>query len=510
MTRSTCRQYDIIAVDKDESTVAPQQPIEQGQEIGQGQEVYAEQPPAEGTVESEGVEENLQQYAPPEPPPQSPADRVLEIVKRSAIPLVLVVVALLLIVVFVRVLQGFGGKKQVNLTYWMLWEDEKIYQPLIDDYQRANPNIKITMTKQTPKEYRERLENAILKGEGPDMFRFHNTWVPMLLQKAVIASVPDATVKEIKFETTFYPVVKADLFKGNAYYGIPLMFDSLGLYYNESILKAVGVGVPKTWDEIKFKAAPALTVKDTKGNIKTSGLALGTATNIEFWSDILGTLLYQNQGDPYRPEGDSAKDALLFYTQFALPPDNVWDKDSDNSILAFASGKVAMMFAPSWIALEIKAISPDLAFKIAPFPQPADHPPITWATYWVEGVSAKTTHKKEAFAFLAYLVRRENLTKLYSEQAKVRAFGAPYSRTDLAEQLKGHPYLDAIVSAGPYAKSAYLSSRTLDNGLNDRISKYYENAITSILGGSSPEGALDTVRQGIGQVLTSFSIQAAP
>lgn len=508
------RQYDIIAMDNDEST-------KEDFTVQQGQDIYAAEPVPEQTpaeyAEAVPQGDNLEQYVPPEPPPLSPGERVMTIFKRFGIPIILIIVAIGLVFIFLRFLRGGGSKKEITLNYWMLWEDEKAYLPLIDEYQKKNPTVKIVISKQTPKEYRERLENAILKGEGPDIFRFHNTWLPMFLQKNVIAHVPEKIMAAGEFEKTFYPTVKSDLGAKDTqgktrYYGIPLGFDGLGLYYNETILNAAGVKVPTVWDTLR-ETAKNLTVKDRRtGAITTGGIALGTTNNIEFWSDIVGLLLYVNQADPYHPQSDNikvaerAKDALVYYTLFALPPDNTWSKDQDNSILAFGSGRLALMFAPSWIAIDVKAINPDLAFKVAPVPQVQGSPSVYWGSYWVEGVSTKSLKQEEAFKFLAFLSNKESLAKIFSEQAKLRGFGIPYSRVDLAEQLKGHPILDAYIVAGPNARSGYLSARTFDNGINDQISKYYENAINKILDGGSPEGELGTISQGVGQVLSQFGL----
>lgn len=399
--------------------------------------------------------------------------------------------------------RGSGGGGPVTLTYWGLWEDESVMQPVIDEYKEAHPNITINYVFQTPKQYRERLEAAIGRGGEVDIFRFHNTWVPMFKDK--LAAIPDSVFPKKEFETTFYPVVKTDLNLSGNYVGIPLMIDGLALLINQDIFDAAGVSPPKTWDDVQT-AAQTLTVKDLNGQIRTAGIALGTAGNVEHFSDILALMMMQNGANLTNPVSSEASDALAYYRLFAEEPNKSWDETKPNSIVAFAQGQVAMIFAPSWEALTVKSLNPTLKFKTIPVPQLPDAPGITWASYWVEGVANNSSHQKEAWEFLKYLSTKETMTKLYTNQANLRGFGEPYSRTDLAQTLTADPIVGAYIIQAPQAKSFPLASKTHDNGLNDRMIKYLEDAVNAVSQGSSPQSALQTAAQGFQQILSQYGI----
>jgi len=65
---------------------------------------------------------------------------------------------LLILIFFLKLI--FGAKappKDITLTYWGLWEDKEVFAPLITDYQRKNPGIKIDYQKMTPQDYRDKL-----------------------------------------------------------------------------------------------------------------------------------------------------------------------------------------------------------------------------------------------------------------------------------------------------------------------------------------------------------------
>lgn len=400
--------------------------------------------------------------------------------------------------------QNFGGSKQATLTYWGLWENDATLQTMLNNFQKQNPNIKIQYVKQSPRQYRERLQAAIARGEGPDVFEFHNTWVPMLRNE--LAPAPATVMTASEFGSTFYPVAAADLVGGSSVYGMPMMIDGLGLYYNTDLLSAAGVAPPTTWPEL-LDVVPKLTVRaDTQ--IQKSAIALGTTGNVENFSDIIALMMMQNGAKLVSPTGKEAEDTLTFYRKFSNPSDPVytWSDSMDNSVYAFGTGKVAMMIAPSWRVFDIKQINPSLNFKITGVPQLPGNT-INWASYWVEGVSAKSK-STAGWTFVKYLTSKDTLTTLYAEEAKARLFGEPYSRTDLAATLKDDPYLGAYVAEAPTAKSFPLASRTFDNGINDKLIQYVTDAVNAVGQGSAPTQALDTMSQGFAQVLGSYGLSA--
>lgn len=398
-----------------------------------------------------------------------------------------------------------GPSGPASLTYWGLWEPEEVMQTIIEDYKKDHPNIEITYKQQSTVQYRERLQAAIERGEGPDIFRFHNTWLPMF--KKQLAPIPDNVMTAEEFQKTFYAVAQDDLLMDGKFYGIPLYIDGLLLYYNKNLLSSVGISnPPSTWQEFEDYTA-RITVKDGFGRIQTSGAAMGLAENVEHFSDVLGLIMYQNGVKFPDLTSQEAVQALTYYTLFAQKPNNIWDELQDNSIVAFAGGKVGFIFAPSWQVFEIKQLNPSLNFGVAPVPQLGGATPVAWASYWVEGVSNKSSNSQAAYEFLKYLSSKDVMTKLYSEQAKLREFGEAYSRTDLASTLEGNEFLAPVLVQAPDMRSWYMASRTNDNGIDDRIIKYFENAVSSVKNGSSPAGAMDTAARGVKEVLDEYGVK---
>lgn len=417
-----------------------------------------------------------------------------------------IVIFVLFLIVFIKLL--FGGKSaptQISLSYWGLWEDKEIFAPLIQEYQKKYPNIKIDYQKMTPQDYREKLLARSKNGQGPDIFRFHNTWLPEIRELA--APIPNTIMTTDEFEKTFYKIHQKDLKVDSYYYGLPLEIDGLVLVYNENLLKKVGIQTaPATWDEVT-DIVGRLTVKDKQGKLITSGIALGTTSNVEYFSDILGLMLLQNGGSLSKLDQPEGAGALEIYRKFAEPPQGFWNDDMPNSTTAFIQEKVAMILVPSWAILNIKAANPDIVLKVIPVPSVPGATPVSIANYWVEGVSRYGKNQLEAWKFLRFLVQKDTMTKLYEIETRLRPFGEPYSRVDLAPLLAQNEYVGAVIKQADTYASIPVIKRTYDNGLNDEIIQYLENAVNATIQGVSYTEALKTASEGVKQVFTKYKVE---
>ncbi len=419
-----------------------------------------------------------------------------------------------------------------QLTIWGLWEDESFLKPAFEEYKKTHPNLVIKYEYQSSLNYRSRTQTKIDKGEGPDILMIHSTWVPMFLKSNSLAAAPAEVVPMADFMKEFNPVVVEDFtnykmledqinrnanikdkpkalqeqfVKKGQIYGMPRGIDGLGLYVNMDILQNIGGQVPVTWNEFKDTAFKATVAQD--GVIQTSGAAIGLTGNVDHWSDIVGLLFMQQPGaNITAPNDENGADVLKFYTDFVRNKDiKTWDSTMPRSTDAFASGKVLFYFAPSWRAHELRKLNPSLNFKIFPVPQLASKK-VGWANYWGYSVSSQSKFQKDAWELVKFLTSAESETLLYQQAATTdnRLFGLPYANVNLQTQLQPDPLVGAFVTQGPYYKSWYLSSDTKDQGINDEMIKYFEDAVNVTADGADPRGALDTTKKGIDQILDKY------
>lgn len=495
----------------DPNSTTPLTPAPAAGMVGQGQ-IYS----------SEGV---TMQVPPPPALPSTPPSNQQQMVTApsggsrfpKALLIILGVVVVLGGIAFAAIkflLPQVSKSAPVTLTWWGLWEDEATVSPLISDYESQHPNVKITYVKQSKEDYRERLTNTLAKGtDGPDIFTFHNTWAPMY--KNDLDVIPPTVMASQEYSQTFFPVVSSDLRTQNGLVGIPLGIDTIALFINTDIFATYGKTAPRTWDDLR-QTALDLTIKDQNGNITQSGVALGRTENVDNWQEVLALMMVQNGVNlTSMTPTDRAQTALSFFTVFSNT-DHVWDETLPPSTVAFATGKTAMYFGPSWRVFDIKQQNPNLHFSVVPVPQlPKDNPSqpdAAYATYWAQGVWAKSPSKTVAWDFLKFLSSKDSLQKLYQNAASVRQFGEPYPRQDMASLLSSDQTMGAFESQAQNAQSWFLASRTFDGatGINSQVSKYFEDAVNSINKGTGVDQVLPTLTSGVTQVLSNYGLTTAP
>lgn len=390
---------------------------------------------------------------------------------------------------------------KTTLVYWGLWEPDQALRDVLDKFEEANPGVEVEYVMHNPRDYRERLQTAVAGGSGPDIFRFHASWTPMLSRE--LDPMPGSVMSAAQFEQAFYPVVRQQLVLDGRVMGVPLMYDGIGLYYNKDALAAADASPPRTWADLKALAA-RLTIRDGSA-VTRAGVALGNADNVDHFAEVIGLLMLQNGADPANPNTREGQEALRFYTNF-VTQDNVWSDQLPSSTVAFARGDAAMMLAPSWRVHQIIATNPDLNFGIVPAPRLGDRP-IGWATYWAEGVNAFSDNKTEAWKLVKFLSSAETMQRLFSEQSQIRSFGEPYSRVELADNLAANELVEPFLSDAPFAQGWFLNSATHDNGINDQLIRYYRDAVNAVIGGSSASQAMTTVEDGTAQVLRQYGAE---
>ena len=79
----------------------------------------------------------------------------------------------------------------------------------------------------------------------------------------------------------------------------------------------------------------------------------------------------------------------------------------------------------------------------------------------------------------------------------------------MADKLNSNPLVSPFVDQAAKAQTWYLCSNTFDNGINDRMIKYYEDAVNAVNLGKTAKEALQTTDQGVAQLLSQYGLSAS-
>lgn len=397
----------------------------------------------------------------------------------------------------------FGGSSKntpVTISMWGLWESPEVMSSMAEKYRTDHPNVTINYDDRsvlTPEDYKERVFSRLGTESNLDVLLVHNTWVKGL--STLLSPLPTTVMDATEYKDKFYPVAEESATVDGNIYAVPAFYDGLVLVYNKDHFKEIDqLEPPTSWEEFR-KLAIELTVKGADSKIVRAGAAIGTANNIDFFSDILGLLLAQTGAKiPDDMDSRAAQDALLFYTDF-VKEYGVWDNSFPEASTSFAEEKVSMIIVPSWNLLDILNARPDLNIGVAPVPQALESNPVSWGSFWMYVVPANSTNKAAAWEYIKYLTQQDQQLAAYNNATQFRQYGAPFSLASLASQVTSNPYIGPVLQSAPFAKSGIIAGRSGNvvqvSALKDAVNAVLESKNNSVSAATVLKTAKSTISQ---------------
>ncbi len=395
--------------------------------------------------------------------------------------------------------------KTVTINYFGLWEPSQVMKPVIDAFEKQNPNIKVNYLPQSSQDYQERLTTNLTSQTPPDVFRLHSTWLPIFAK--YILPAPANTISSTEISTNFYPVVSKLLVSNGQVYGVPMTVEGLGLFVNTSMLAQKQIKTPKTWEDLVTAAKSLTEIDPTTSKITRAGVALGNTSNVDHWPDIVSLMLLQAGVKMTNMKSPEVQSTLDYYTKFVTKL-KVWDETLPPSTVAFANEKVAMILAPSWRAREIKAMNPSLSWEVVPVPQLPDVEALNWASIWFETVSKETKYPQESWKFVSFLASANAQQLLFDSASTERSYPQSPANKIAASNAVKNPVIAPFATSMETATSFYTASMTRDGktALNSRLIKYLEDAINSFSLSQDGNKIVETLDSGFVQVLSEYGL----
>lgn len=421
----------------------------------------------------------------------------------------------------------------VTLTFYGLYDDSEIYEPLIEAYESDHTNVDIIYKQFTdPDAYLDLIINELAEGEGPDIFLMHNSWFPKHYKK--LTPAPEEVVTPDVFRSVFVEITGDELIIPDSngeeqVWGVPLYVDTLALYYNDEYIEDAlpEQGTPSdTWEGIKEDVVALNREDQSFERFERAGIAIGRSDNILRAFDTLMLMMAQYKVSFYSEDltettlasDPNALSALELFTSFALPSQKnySWNKylaDADSAekeLTTFASGKVAMImgftFTYEQIVNEISRLAAegeetidinDVKIQEAPQVYDPDTSAETreaYASYYAPVVSRTSENSETAWDFLATLVSEDSL-RYYNEETH-----RPSALRSLIEEQEVDPIYGVFASQVGYAQSIPMVDA-------DLYKEIFLDGVESILNTSNASTVLQTISDEIQALIPSTGIK---
>lgn len=333
-----------------------------------------------------------------------------------------------------------NGEKTV-ITFWngFTGSDKETLEALVNEYNETNDkNIEVEMSIMPWDSLYQKLSTTLAVGEGPDFVAMAPERMGAYADAGAFVSVNDAWTDGYIEESVVPEALKASLVFNDEYYGVPMNYATLLLYYNKTILEEAGLdpeAPPTTWEELE---AYAQQIVD---NTDKYGFTMAIKETTPMWC----IMLWGNGGEVIEngtPVFNSAQNVETI-TRWA---ENIRDKKFGPEVLTggeidklFESQKLAMYFCGPWATNGFKAAGIDFGVAQAPAGPAAQ---ITQGNGTGMYLTSSSKQKEAVYDFFSWWNTKDSQVKWSL------GTGFPPARTDIeAESLSENPYVIEFAKA---------------------------------------------------------------
>jgi raffinose/stachyose/melibiose transport system substrate-binding protein len=356
-----------------------------------------------------------------------------------------------------------------TLTMFAASDYKAAVDPLISDFEKANPGVKINVTYAGGNDFETTEGTALASGHGPDIID--------ALPGATGAIASQTLIKEGKIlDLSDQPWAKdvpasvnaqniPDLPDKQKVHLYPVLIQPMGAFYNKKALSDTGLNAPTTWSElIKFC-----------GDAKAAGKGAYSLGISDQWItqlipySLANTLVYGK--DPDWGRNGTMKSGQVKLTEskwvetfqkydemnkagcFTADPNAV---NLDNSLAPVATGKALGIVQVGALFGNLQSLNKNVEYQLKPLPA-TDNPADTYmpaAPAHEFGVNAASKNKDLAVKFINFLAEPANVNKFVTTIGGAvpavpnNDFKPPAVLTDFNEYVKNDkirpfPYLEA-------------------------------------------------------------------
>ncbi|MGL4373596.1 MAG: maltose ABC transporter substrate-binding protein [Turicibacter sp.] len=331
--------------------------------------------------------------------------------------------------------------EKVELKLWL--DDDSWAEAMEKGIEAALPNIDIKYETVGAVDARAKIELDGPAGLGGDIFIQSQGGMGLSIESQILLPLGAEMSEQIvdRFLEGSVETVRG----GNDYYGVPLLTESLALFYNKTLLEENGFDVATSLDMIKEQATAYNNPKENKFLFRFQS---GNSYDMHFFLTGAGFELFgPTHDDPTKSNLDSPE-FIAGLTEFAamreyLPvPSGDLSNDTVNG--EFVKGTVPYILNGPWAIAEIKAGAEANGFEwgVTTIPTINGVQPRTHSGNIIACISSYTKYPTEARQVLNYLASEEGLQLTYDVTGKIPAL----KDNSVIEGVMEDPYISGILA----------------------------------------------------------------
>ena len=144
---------------------------------------------------------------------------------------------------------SIGGKKVIELRFWngFTVPDGRTMLGIVKNFNKANPDVHVTMQRMEWGTYYNKLFVAGLGGRAPEVFVIHTDTLARFTRANFVQPVDSWAKPGGMIDTNdIDPNVWSAVQYGTQHFAVPLDIHLLGMYYNKTLFKQANIAHPPT------------------------------------------------------------------------------------------------------------------------------------------------------------------------------------------------------------------------------------------------------------------------
>lgn len=362
-----------------------------------------------------------------------------------------------LIFTLLSALLGCGGQAEQRtvVDFWAMGGEGERIQSLVQQFERAHPDIRIRVQQVPWTAAYEKLVTAFAGEALPDVCQLGNTWIALFAALGALEDLTDRVGPGHEVDPKeYFPGVWASNVVDQRVFGVPWYVDTRILFYRKDLLAKAGHDEPpQTWDEWMQ------TMRDVQAQQPEGSYAALLPVN-EFEQPIIlglqtGAPMLSDGGRRGNFSGPEFRRAFEFYVNIfreGLAPrlsnthiSNVWQE--------FERGTFAMYVTGPWNVNEFRQrMSPAMEGKwtTAPMPSPNDERPGASTAGGCSLVVFRESPRKEAaWKFVEFLSRVDQQVELCLCTSNLPARDAAWKKAGLLDDPEYAAFHEQLSNVRP-------------------------------------------------------------